>query len=71
MQGDTAPTKMFDRSANLTGNQIIAYRASEDMQWFTLNGIAPGRVRDAKFASADTFAQLRLPTHRRSDITAV
>ena len=34
--------KIFDRTANLNGNQIIAYRASEDMQWFTLIGIAPG-----------------------------
>jgi len=42
MEGDSAPVKMFDRTANLTGNQIIAYRASEDEQWFTLIGIAPG-----------------------------
>lgn len=33
---------MFDRTANLNGNQIIAYRASDDNQWFTLIGIAPG-----------------------------
>ena len=33
---------MFDRTENLAGNQIISYRASEDMQWFTLVGIAPG-----------------------------
>ena len=42
MEGDAAPAKIFDRTANLNGNQIIAYRASEDMQWFTLIGIAPG-----------------------------
>ena len=41
-QGDAAPLKMFDRTPNLNGNQIIAYRASEDNQWFTLIGIAPG-----------------------------
>ena len=33
---------MFDRTANLSGNQIISYRASEDNQWFVLIGIAPG-----------------------------
>lgn len=42
MQGDAAPAKMFDRTANLNGNQIISYRASDDNQWFTLIGIAPG-----------------------------
>ena len=42
VEGDAAPAKIFDRTANLNGNQIIAYRASEDMQWFTLIGIAPG-----------------------------
>jgi len=41
-KGDAAPDKMFDRTANLNGNQIIAYRASNDMKWFTLIGIAPG-----------------------------
>ncbi len=37
-----APTKIFDRTANLNGNQIISYKASADMQWFTLIGIAQG-----------------------------
>ena len=37
-----APVKMFDRTANLEGSQIISYKASEDMQWFTLIGIAAG-----------------------------
>ena len=37
-----APVKVFDRTANLNGNQIISYKASEDMQWFTLIGIAQG-----------------------------
>ena len=42
MEGDAAPAKMFDRTPNLNGAQIIAYRASQDMKWFTLVGIAPG-----------------------------
>jgi clathrin heavy chain len=42
MEGDSAPGKVFDRTGNLNGAQIISYRASQDMQWFTLVGIAPG-----------------------------
>ena len=42
MEGDAAPAKVFDRTPNLNGAQIIAYRASQDMKWFTLVGIAPG-----------------------------
>jgi hypothetical protein len=34
--------KMFDRTANLTGSQIINYRASPDEKWLVLVGIAPG-----------------------------
>ena len=42
MEGDAAPAKVFDRTPNLNGAQIISYRASQDMKWFTLVGIAPG-----------------------------
>ncbi len=41
-QGDSPPVKMFDRTANLTGSQIINYRASPDEKWLVLVGIAPG-----------------------------
>lgn len=36
------PEKLFDRSANLRDNQIIGCRASDDLQWFVVVGIAPG-----------------------------
>ena len=42
MEGDAAPAKVFDRTPNLNGAQIIAYRARQDLKWFTLVGIAPG-----------------------------
>ena len=42
MSGDSQPEKIFDRTANLAGSQIISYKASKDMQWFALIGIAPG-----------------------------
>ena len=42
MSGDSTPEKVFDRTANLAGSQIISYKASQDMQWFALIGIAPG-----------------------------
>ena len=33
---------MFDRTGNLNGCQIIAYRASQDGKWFSVVGIAAG-----------------------------
>ena len=39
---DAPPVKVFDRTANLSGAQIIAYRASDDGKWCALVGIAPG-----------------------------
>ena len=42
MSGDSTPEKVFDRTANLAGSQIISYKANQDMQWFALIGIAPG-----------------------------
>ena len=46
--------KMFDRTPNLTGSQIISYRASPDGKWLVLIGIAPGapEARDAIGSSA-------------------
>lgn len=37
-----APTKVFDRTPNLVGAQIISYRVSPDAKWAVLIGIAPG-----------------------------
>lgn len=41
-----APVKMFERSPNLSGNQIINYRVSDDEQWMVVVGISQkeGRV---------------------------
>lgn len=40
--GDSEPVKMFDRTANLTNNQIINYRCDPSEKWLVLIGIAPG-----------------------------
>ncbi|GLI67875.1 hypothetical protein VaNZ11_012164 [Volvox africanus] len=37
-----APAKVFDRTPNLVGSQIISYRTSPDAKWAVLVGIAPG-----------------------------
>jgi len=40
MDGDAQPTKVFDRAAHEGPVQIINYRASADMKWLLLGGIA-------------------------------
>ncbi|GLT43224.1 hypothetical protein SLA2020_171910 [Shorea laevis] len=42
IEGDSEPVKMFDRTANLTNNQIINYRCDPNEKWLVLIGIAPG-----------------------------
>lgn len=43
IQGATAePVKVFDRTPNIQGAQIISYRVSPDQKWAVLIGIAPG-----------------------------
>ncbi|KAJ7546238.1 hypothetical protein O6H91_08G031500 [Diphasiastrum complanatum] len=42
IEGDSEPVKVFDRTANLTGNQIINYRCDPTEKWLVLIGIAPG-----------------------------
>ncbi|KAG0326315.1 hypothetical protein BGZ99_009753 [Dissophora globulifera] len=46
MEGDSQPTKVFDRHASLSGNQIINYRVNSDEKWMLLVGISSqgGRV---------------------------
>lgn len=39
---DAAPVKVFDRTPNLSGAQIITYRTSPDGKWCVLIGITPG-----------------------------
>lgn len=40
--GESEPVKMFERTANLSGNQIINYRCDPGEKWLVLIGIAPG-----------------------------
>lgn len=57
---------MFDRTPNLTGSQIINYRASPDGKWLVLIGIAPGapEVRAASIERCAAGAQRALrPPH--------
>ncbi|KAL5974984.1 hypothetical protein ACLOJK_031660 [Asimina triloba] len=42
LKGDSEPVKVFDRTANLTNNQIINYRCDPSEKWLVLIGIAPG-----------------------------
>lgn len=46
MEGESAPVKVFDRNANMSGAQIINYRINEAQTWFVLVGISAqqGRV---------------------------
>ncbi len=50
VQGASDPVKVFDRTANLEGTQIINYRVDPEEKWCVLIGIAPGaperRARD-------------------------
>jgi clathrin heavy chain len=39
MEGDSAPTKVFDRHETMRGCQILNYKASPDLKWLVLNGI--------------------------------
>jgi clathrin heavy chain len=39
---DAPPVKVFDRTPNLSGAQIISYRVSADGKWCVLIGITPG-----------------------------
>uniref|UniRef100_A0A5F9CWS3 Clathrin heavy chain n=1 Tax=Oryctolagus cuniculus TaxID=9986 RepID=A0A5F9CWS3_RABIT len=45
MEGDSQPTKMFDRHASLAGCQMIHYRADEHHKWLLLIGIAAQQNR--------------------------
>ena len=37
-EGDSTPTKIFERHANLNGSQIINYRADHQLKWLVLIG---------------------------------
>ncbi len=38
MEGDSQPSKMFDRHQSLQGCQIINYRTDDSLQWLLVNG---------------------------------
>jgi len=38
MEGDSQPSKMFDRHQSLQGCQIINYRTDESLQWLLVIG---------------------------------
>lgn len=40
--GDSEPIKIFERTTNLSNNQIINYRCDPSEKWLVLIGIAPG-----------------------------
>ena len=42
--GDAEPARMFDRTGNLIGNQIVKYRCDPSEKWLVLIGIAPGAL---------------------------
>ncbi|XP_031504649.1 clathrin heavy chain 2-like isoform X3 [Nymphaea colorata] len=42
IEGESEPVKMFERTANLSNNQIINYRCDPSEKWLVLIGIAPG-----------------------------
>ncbi|CAI5466783.1 unnamed protein product [Closterium sp. Yama58-4] len=42
IEGEVKPVKMFERTANLNGSQIINYRSDPSGKWLALIGIAPG-----------------------------
>jgi clathrin heavy chain len=49
MQGSSDPAKVFDRTANLEGTQIINYRVDPEEKWSVLIGIAPGAPEKCVF----------------------
>ncbi|KAL6748149.1 vesicle coat protein clathrin, heavy chain [Haematococcus lacustris] len=51
-----APSKVFDRTPNLQGAQIISYRTSPDMKWAVLIGITAGAPERPQLAKG--FMQL-------------
>lgn len=40
LEGDGAPTKVFERHSTLASNQIISYKTDADMKFLLLLGIA-------------------------------
>ena len=49
MQSAADPVKVFDRTPNLQGAQIISYRVSPDDKWSVLIGITAGAPERCAF----------------------
>ena len=58
LQSENPPTKVFDRTSNLQGTQIISYRVSADEKWSTLVGIAPGSTEKCATTACSCCATL-------------
>ncbi len=58
--------KVFDRTANLAGAQIISYRTSPDGKWATLIGITAGAPERCAARPAGRHEALVLPPARGS-----
>lgn len=56
MEGTSDPVKVFDRTPNLQGAQIISYRTSPDGKWAVLIGITAGAPERPQLAKG--FMQL-------------
>ncbi|DBA67143.1 hypothetical protein WJX79_007694 [Trebouxia sp. C0005] len=64
MNGASDPEKVFDRTANLEGTQIINYRVDPQEKWCVLVGIAPGAPE--RPALVKGFMQLYSVEQKRS-----
>jgi clathrin heavy chain len=64
MNGTSDPVKVFDRTANLEGTQIINYRVDAEEKWSVLIGIAPGSPEKPQLVKG--FMQLYSVEQKRS-----
>lgn len=64
IEGSSEPTKIFERTANLNGTQIISYKTDPTMKWCVLIGIAPGAPERPQLVKG--FMQLYSVDQQRS-----
>ncbi|PWZ44489.1 Clathrin heavy chain 1 [Zea mays] len=70
IEGDSEPTKMFDRTANLANNQIINYRCDPAEKWLVLIGIAPGAPERSQALEAHAASFATFKTTNAGQITS-
>nr|XP_010793735.1 PREDICTED: uncharacterized protein LOC104966249 [Notothenia coriiceps] len=58
MEGDSQPTKVFDRHASLAGCQIINYRTDEQQKWLLLIGISAQKVMHTRKRHSELYHEL-------------